>query len=77
MSIAERIESIKQQKITLKAESEILFTKVSIYSERDELAASFHYEKLKRINTEYLDLDMRLNELLKEVPPPMTEAMYL
>lgn len=71
----ERIEQLKLRKARLKAESEIVFSKVAIYSERDELAAAFHYEKLLRINNEYLELDMVLTELLKEIPPPITEYM--
>ena len=70
------IEYIKKRKILLKAEAEILFEKVNIYAERDEFAAAIHFRKLQEVNAEYLDLDMKLQEAEKEIPPDV-EPLFI
>jgi hypothetical protein len=67
----------KAKKLKLKAEAEILFDKVNIYSDRDELAAAVHHARLLQVNQEYLEWDMRQQEAEKELPPEIKEPLFI
>lgn len=52
-------------------ELRIIQTKIDIYAERDQFAASAHYAKYKALDLECLDLMTEVEELRKELPPAM------
>jgi hypothetical protein len=66
------IQVLKDRIAAIKTDLNLLDTKITIYAERDLLAADIHRTRYLQLDAECLDLMTRVQEMESAIPPDHT-----